>query len=421
MTPTYAKRVLMVAFHYPPEHSSSGVLRTLKFSKYLPEMGWQPFILTVREQYYERTDPALLRQTPPEACIWRTRAVDTKKTFSICGKYLRLFTIPDRFIGWLPFAVRAGLRIIRQHGINALYSTSPLATSHLIASVLKTWTGLPWLADFRDPWTEPELQPDAQAPLFRLECRLERSVVRKADRLVFTTGQLRDEMVARYRETAGDKAVVIPNGYDESDFSKASEFVPEASPIRITHTGLVDGSYRSPRPFLEALARFVGRGEIPADQIRVEFIGDSPYLYSRDFGELVGQLGLSGIVNRIGRVSYAESIERQARSHVLLLLQCGSDTRTLIPAKAFEYLRVGRPILAVVPPSASSELFAEVGGARVVDPGNGVGIEQALRDLVAAARAGHYKSTLRHNSLEKYTRRALTARMVHELDALIAN
>jgi glycosyltransferase involved in cell wall biosynthesis len=409
----------MVAFHYPPEHSSSGVLRTLKFSKYLPETGWQPYVLTVKEQYYERTDPALLAQTPPHASIFRTRAINTKDAFSVRGKYLRLFTVPDRFIGWLPFAVAAGLRIIRRHNINALYSTSPLGTSHLIASVLKTWTRLPWLADFRDPWVEPQLQTNPWAPLYRLECLLERSVIRKADRLVFTTAQLREEIGARYGKTARNKAVVIPNGYDESDFSDVPELTPPASPIQVTHTGLVDSSYRSPRPFLEGLARLVERGEIPLNQIRVEFIGDSPYLYSSDFREMVARLGLSGVVDLVGRVSYAESIARQARSHVLLLLQCGSDTRTLIPAKAFEYLRVGRPILAIVPPSASAELFAEVGGAEVVDPEDPEGIEEAFRVLFAAARAGHWKSSLRLGSLKKYSRRALTIRLAEELDTLI--
>jgi glycosyltransferase involved in cell wall biosynthesis len=417
MAASSKKRVLMVAYHYPPEHSSSGVLRTLKFSKYLPEQGWEPFILTVRERYFERTDPALVRQISSPERVFRTSAIDTKKAFSIRGKYLRFFTIPDRFIGWLPFAVLAGLRIIRRNQVDAIYSTSPLGTAHLIASLLKTMTRIPWLADFRDPWIEPELEPDRRRPLFRLESFLERLVMNKADRLVFTTAQLRDSVVARHSSSA-HKALVIPNGYDEEDFAELPDCKPDTSPIRITHTGLVDGAYRSPRTFLEGLAQLIRRDEIPMDRIRVDFLGDSPYLESAEFHNLVEQLGLQQVVTSVGRVSYACSLLRQARSHVLLLLQCGSDTRTLIPAKAFEYLRVGRPILALVPPSASSELFERVGGARVVDPLDSSGIERALSELYRAACAGIWKSNLRGEALMEYDRRKLTSLLARELDGL---
>ncbi len=418
MHPTTTKRVLMVAFHYPPEHSSSGVLRTLKFSKYLPDYGWEPVILTVRESCYEQIDPALTQQIPASVQVWRTFAFDTKKTLSFRGKYLRASTIPDRFVGWLPFAVRTGLRIIRCNRIHALYSTSPLPTAHLIASILKWLTRLPWMADFRDPWTEPELVANPRAPLFRLECSLERRVLRQADRLVFTTAQLRDEMISRYEAVDRGKAVVIPNGHDEEDFLALPEIAPDPTPVRITHTGLVDASYRSPRGFLEALASLVKSGEIPSDQIRVDFLGGGSYLRSPDFRSLIESLHLENIISVVDRVSYSECLQRQARSHVLLLLQCGTDTRTLIPAKAFEYLRIGRPILAIVPPGACSELFQQVGGAKVADPNDLPGIENTLCELLIAARAGNWRADVQWGILQSYTRRELTARLAHELDRL---
>jgi glycosyltransferase involved in cell wall biosynthesis len=372
----------MIAFHYPPEMSSSGVLRTLKFSKYLPEFGWQPTILTVDPKYYEAPQMKLMEQIPSAVSVCRTRAIDMKKTFSVKGKYLRAWTTPDRFIGWLPFAVHAGLKFIKREKIDMIFSTSPLATSHLIAYTLKKLTKLPWVADFRDPWTEPELEADRDAFRFRLQMRLERAVVSRADRLVFTTGYLRDYVLGHHDSRLSAKAVVIPNGYDEEDFGAPPQSAPPAGPIRILHTGLVDQHYRSPMSLFQAIADLVRAGELDHRAITIDFGGGGAYLESSEFKESISKLGLSEQVRVLGRMGYQECLDEQRRSDWLLLLQCGDDTRTLIPAKAFEYLRVARPILAITPAGATSELFARVGGAVVVHPGDKTGMEDAVRRIV---------------------------------------
>jgi len=413
---TRQKVVLMVAFHYPPDHSSSGYLRTLKFSKYLPDSGWQPVVLTVREEHYESRDAASLSQIPSQVIVRRTRAINTKKSLAIGDKYLQLLATPDRYIGWLFFAVPAGLSLIRSHGVQAIYSTSPLASAHLTACVLKSLSGLPWIADFRDPWTEPEIAPNPRSPLFRLDSRLERAVLRKADRLVFTTARLRDYVLAHARGNLSSKAAVIPNGFDEEDFCDLPDRQPEKSPVRITHTGLVDEAYRSPRPFLEALAMLLKDGEISHSQVRVEFVGGGNYVQSAGFRSMLHDLDLVDIVSVLGRVSYVECLEHQQRSHILLLLQSGDDTRTLIPAKAFEYLRIGRPILAILPESASSELFQEVGGARVVHKQDRAGMIVALREMIKDAQEGGWMSSVSSAALLAYTRRRLTAKLAEELD-----
>jgi glycosyltransferase involved in cell wall biosynthesis len=409
------RRVLMVAFHYPPESSSSGVLRTLKFSKYLPEFGWVPTILTVQEKYYDTLDTSLTRQIPENVEICRTRAIDTRKTFAIRGKYSRLFTTPDRFVGWLPFALRAGKRLIRKHHIDALYSTSPLPSAHLIAKALKSSTHLPWVADFRDPWTEPELEPNPKGLRFRLDSALERSVLRSADRLVFTTTRARNDTLRHVGQDLANKSIIIPNGYDEEDFRQLPHAIPERFPLLITHTGLVDESYRSPLGFLHSLAELITAGEVSRGEVAVQFIGGGHYVESAEFGSLLKNLRLEEVVRSVGRMSYAECLEAQIRSHILLLLQCGDDTRYAIPGKAFEYLRIGRPILAIAPESASSELFHEVGGARVVDPKDAPGLTRALRELLLGARQGQWKSSVRAVALNAYSRRAETGRLAEAL------
>jgi glycosyltransferase involved in cell wall biosynthesis len=331
---------------------------------------------------------------------------------------LQLLATPDRYIGWLLFAVPAGLSLIRTHDVQAIYSTSPLASAHLTASVLKSLSGLPWIADFRDPWTEPEIATNPRSPLFRLDSRLERAVLRKADRLVFTTARLRDYVLAHAGGDLSTKAAVIPNGFDEEDFRDLPDCQPEQTPVRIAHTGLVDESYRSPRRFLEALAMLLKDGEISRNQVRVEFVGGGNYVQSAGFRSVLQDLDLVDIVNVLGRVSYAECLEHQQRSHILLLLQSGDDTRTLIPAKAFEYLRIGRPILAILPESASSELFQEVGGARIVHTQDLAGMIVALREMIKDAQAGAWMSSVRSAPLLTYARRRLTARLAEELDLI---
>jgi glycosyltransferase involved in cell wall biosynthesis len=410
----------MIAFHYPPDHSSSGFLRTLKFSKYLPDRGWCPVVLTVNESHYDTVDTTFLSQIPRQVTVHRTPAINTKKSLAIRGKYLGLFSTPDRYVGWLLFGVPAGLSLIRNHRIQAIYSTSPMATSHLIAYVLKRLTGLPWIADFRDPWTEPEITADPHRFLFRLDMGLETAVLRRADRLIFTTARLRDYMLAHAGIQIASRSVVIPNGFDEEDFSELPGREPEKLPVRITHTGLVDQAYRSPRPFLETLSTLLKNGEVSYSEVRVKFVGGGPYVESPQFRTLLGQLGLANLVEVVGRVSYTESLEHQQCSHILLLLQSGDDTRTLIPAKAFEYLRVGRLILALVPESATSELFKEVGGAKIVDTQDRPGMIAALREMIADARAGAWKSSVNLQALRTYSRRELTARLADELDLATA-
>jgi glycosyltransferase involved in cell wall biosynthesis len=410
-------RVLIVAFHYPPDLSSSGVLRTLKFSRYLPENGWIPTVLTVDPKFYETKDSALERQIPPEVEVHRTNAIDMKRTFSIRGKHFRFTVVPDRYTGWIPFAVSKGRQLIRNKNIDAIYSTSPIPTSHLVAMSLHKLTGKPWVADFRDPWLEPELV-DTRSLLYRFEALLHRRVLKNASRLVFTTRQLQ-EYVLRDHQALVPKSVVIPNGYDELDFGGSVEGDPERSPITITHTGLLDGSYRSPSGVLETIASLIASGEIGPDEVKVRFLGPGGYVDSAEFSALIDRFHLRSVVESTGKISYSQCLAEQAQSHILLLLQCGDDTRTLIPAKAFEYLRVGRPILAVTPEGATSELFKNTGGAAVVHPQDLTGMREALRKLIFAARQGEIRSEVNGSALESYSRRSLSRGLAGELRSLV--
>lgn len=409
----------MVAFHYPPEGGSSGVLRTLKFSRYLLRYGWQPHVLTLTASSYPVRDEKLLAQIPPEVVVHRTRAIDSGRHLAIRGRYLSSLAIPDRFIGWLPFAVPRGIDVVRRHGIDAIYSTSPLATAHLIALRIHRATRVPWVADFRDPWIEEGIHPRPGSMRERIERRLERAVVRGADRLVMTTSRLRDEILARHPDLGTEKARVIYNGYDESDFAGLRPG-GDRERFELLHAGLVTAEFRDPTPVFKALASLLEEGALERSRVRLTFLGGGPYVESSAFSEGIAAHRLSDVVEVAPRVSHAESLQRLARAGGLLLMQASDDTRSLIPAKAFEYLRLPRPILALVLEGATADLLRGLDACYVVGPSDHEGLRAAIRSLharwLAAPEGG---GTAR--PIERFERSMLTGTLAELLNEVTSN
>jgi hypothetical protein len=176
------KKVLMVAYHYPPI-GGGGVFRTLKFTKYLPQFGFRPYVLTVKNSMYTSKDLTLVKEIPPEVRIL--------KTFSFEHRLLRAsrllnidpgwFFVPDVNVGWLPFSVRAGTKIIKQENIDVIYATAPIWTSLLIGCFLKKKTKKPLVVDFRDPWTiNAHVEPPTRFHA-KIENFLERKVLQLPD------------------------------------------------------------------------------------------------------------------------------------------------------------------------------------------------------------------------------------------------
>jgi hypothetical protein len=138
-----SRRVLMIAYHFPPVGESSGIQRTLKFATYLPEHGWEPLVLTISPRAYERVNPDQLREIPSGMIVARAFGLDTARHLSIHGRYARWTAQPDRWISWLPAALVQGLSLVRRYRPAAILSTFPIATAHLIGLSLRRLTGLP--------------------------------------------------------------------------------------------------------------------------------------------------------------------------------------------------------------------------------------------------------------------------------------
>jgi glycosyltransferase involved in cell wall biosynthesis len=374
------RNVLLVSYHYPPDGSSSGVLRPLKFSRYLPEFGWRPHVLTVREDFHAIVDRGLLAQIPDGARVHRTRCLDSSRHLSLAGRHLSLTSIPDRYVGWILFGPRAGRAIVRRHGIEAIWSTSPPATTHLVAGEIARTTGIPWIVDFRDPWIEDGAHPKPGTWRFRMELAMERHVLRRAAGVVATTPELLEELRRRHHGIVEPKGHVIYNGFDESDFGT----LPPAAPterFEILHAGLVTPEFRDPFPLLRAVADATSRGALRRADVRVTLLGGGSYVASPAFARAVADLGLADVVRVEGRVSHDEALRRSNAAAVLLVLQHSADTESLIPAKAFEYLRLPRPILSLTPRGATANLLGGRSECTVVDPDDAAALVTALERL----------------------------------------
>jgi hypothetical protein len=412
------RKLLMIAFHYPPSNTSSGGLRPLKFGKYLGEFGWDSSVLTVPVHCHESTDPALLRQIPPGVTVHRAFCVDAKATFSIRGRHPGFVVVPDRYVSWLPFAVRRALRIVREENVDALFSTSPIPTAHLIALVVKRLTKLPWVADFRDPWVETE-GSEVYGPLRQsVERRLERQVVLKCDKLLVTTREFGQDLGARYGTSIGKKICAVYNGYDEDDFSALTPADNDLGAFTIVHAGLLHPGYRNPIPLLQAVRQCLDRATLP-HTVRISFVGAGEYVTTASFAQRVADLHLQEVVHIVQRVPYQQALALLTRASVLLLLQGGDDTRTLIPAKAFEYLRTGRLIVALAPAdSATARLVREFSGGFVAEPTDS---EEIARQLAAASTAwlrGSRVNDRTREGLTRYSRREAAAQLARILQSL---
>ncbi|MEL7450173.1 MAG: glycosyltransferase, partial [Pseudomonadota bacterium] len=265
------RKVLMIAHHFPPARGSSGIQRTLKFSRYLGEHDWQPIVLSSHPRAHQQTGDDQMGDIPESVPVRRAFALDSSRHLAIKGRYPGLLALPDRWVSWWLGAVPAGLSLIRKHKPDAIWSTYPIATAHLIGLTLAKISGLPWVADFRDSMTEEHYPAD---PRMRSAFRwIERNAVERAARCVFTTPGTVEMYASRYPEQPGARWCCIPNGYDEENFRSAENAAePPASPRRrleLLHAGILYPSERDPRPFFAAVASLKASGEVSADTLRI--------------------------------------------------------------------------------------------------------------------------------------------------------
>lgn len=401
-TQPVSAKVLMVAFHFPPQSGSSGILRTLNFVKYLPLAGWQPCVLSAHERAYVERSGNLLRSIPREVQVVRAFAVDAARHLSLAGKYPRLFALPDRWSSWWLGGVVQGLQAIRRLKPAVIWSTYPIATAHWIGGTLARLSGLPWVVDFRDPMVSAGLASDVwQSKICK---RIEAHAMRQAAACVFTTARAAAEYGRRY-PGAAHKFHVIENGYDDAAFEglQPNRFGAAPDSLLILHSGLIYPRDRDPSTLFLAIRSLLDRGLLDPARLCIRFRAPQ---HADEILACACQYGLEEVVEIAPPVAYREALAEMMAADLLLVIQ-GTNFNAQIPAKIYEYLRAERSLMAVVDPMGdTAEQLRQFEGVYLVDIGSAKQIGEAFMRWVEDKDSPQAIEMRRKNLrlVEKYSR-----------------
>lgn len=377
---------MLIAFHYPPCQESSGHLRTLSFSRHLPEFGWQPIMLTAATRAYPRVRFDQCDQIPASMPIERAFALDARKHLSIRRVYPGWLAIPDRWSSWWAGAVPTGLALIRRYRPDVIWATQPILTAFAIAHTLNRLTGIPWVADFRDP---VGYDVDGSWVSTRVRRWIERKAVASCARAVFTAPGAARLYADRYPRVPAERWAVVRNGYDEAVFKHLEPVAPRAGrPLRLVHSGLLYPDNRDPRPLFRAIADLKTAGRLTAEDLQVVLRASGFEDYYRD---LIGQMRIDDIVKLKPSIPYADALRELCEADGLLVFQ-GAGYNGQIPTKIYEYLRVKRPILALVDPAGDTARVLREAGIRPILPMDrsetiAAGLPKFINDVRAGAAA----------------------------------
>lgn len=394
----------MVALDFPP-CKSAGVQRTLKFAEYLSDFGWEPIILTVSESAHEAIDNSQIIPTKLKH-IYRTFSFNASRDFSIKGKYLSIMKEPDRWWTWRFSAVKCGKKLIDELKPDVIWSTYPVSTAHSIAIQLAKYGNLPWVADYRDP-VQSRYDSSAKQTL-NLALKIEKNTIENASKVILTTKRAAILYQSLYPDLPLNKFEVIENGYDEANFKLdevKSGLANKNNKFVMLHSGAVYRNGRDPEQIFQALSILKAKGDISENSFELVFRGidGAPYV------QRLKTLNISDIVSFKPSVSYMESLTEMMSADALLLIQ-GPLFRNQIPGKLFEYIRSGKPILALTSMiGATADLLENVEMSYCVEYADQTA--NSILDMLVAP-------TVKRKSIERFSRYEKTKELAVLLDIM---
>lgn len=411
------KRALLIAFFYPPFKGSSGVQRALKVSSYLRDSGWDCDVLTVHPRaYYTGTSSDLLKDVPDDIEVVRAFGLDAQRHLSLFGRYPQFLALPDRWASWIWGGVRAGKKMLRQRNYDLLWSTYPISSAHAIGLKLAEHSGLPWVADCRDSMTEEDFP--TEPAVFKSMRRLEQDVVAKANLVTFTAPSTLAMYAERYPEQADEKWHVIENGYDEPSFEGLrahTASTPDGQPLKLVHAGLLYPSERNPLPFFDAIKALKDNGTLAKNPIKVVLRATG---HDDSYRDVLKKLDIEQYVELAPGVAYRDALQEMMLADGLLIFQAANCNHQ-IPAKVYEYLRAGRPILALTDPAGdTADVLRRNGHDHLCDLTRSEDIQLHLANFIQGLRTDTLQASTR--SGEQYSRRAQTAQLAALFDQILA-
>jgi glycosyltransferase involved in cell wall biosynthesis len=381
------KQVLVVAFDFPP-FADSGVYRTLKFVRYLPLHGWRVTVLTADRDMSNLAylDSALLQQVPADTRVIRAKVISGFHVYRTLGgkrkegdqssshhqqtstaptgekllararKLFDTMVIPDSRVGWYPDAVAQGAKMLAEDPPDAIFSTSPRETAHLIAMRLARKFGARWIADFRDPWVGAFFAPKRFWPISAFDAALQRRVVERADAITVAWPKLVDLLRPSEGRASTKHFEVITNGYDGADFDNVT---PKRLPgFSLVHTGRFLDPQRTPNALLQALVQMFEEDLSLRAITKLVLVGPKQAFVDAE----IARLGLEDSVERTGRLPHPEAIAYMLGASCLFFQNSAAaqgdpsqHEQHFIPGKLFEYIGSNRPILATVQEGSDSD------------------------------------------------------------------
>ena len=435
------KRVLIISYYWPPT-GGSGVQRWVKFAKYLPSEGWQPVIYTPENPEQLAVDESLVAEVPAEAEVIKTRIVEP---YEIYKKLLRKsghskeavevnpvnaqnksflqkaamwvrgnFFRPDPRCLWIGPSVRFLKKYLQEHPVDLIVSTGPPQSMHLIGRRLAKETGLPWIADFRDPWTKIFYfkHLSMMRATERWHEKMEKKVLDEASVVVAVSPLVQQE----FQQMTQTPVELITNGFDECDFADERNREAEGGPDRefcITHTGLfaADGN---PTVLWDVLAEKCVLDEDFRKALKIKLIGktDDSILTA------LREAGLERVVEDMGYQPHAVAVDEQRKASLLILpLRKEPEYKAVLPGKLFEYLASWRPVLGIgQPDGAMSIILNTTKTGLVLDWEDKRSIARFIDLCWERHLAGGL--TVDDADISQFTRRNLTHRMAQLFDTL---
>ncbi len=404
-----------------------GVQRTLKFAKYLKEFGWEPVVLTDSPKKYYAVDESLLQEAIDNGIIIERTGdeiIDVSKIIikapnerlrkfrSMAGQF---FLIPDNKKFWQKKALKKIDEIWKKYdGFNVIYSTAPPYTDFRIGQDAKKKYKVPLVIDYRDAWVDSPVLNFYPTAFHKMSnMRLEKSVLRDANKIITTNRRVKELIISRYGNIDYNDVKIIPHGYDSEDFEKAGvSDLPKTNKMRISHCGSF--YTRNPKFYLEAINKFFIKYPELKSEVEFCFIG----LMSKDNLALIKAYDIESSIKILGYVNHIESIKYLMTSDVLfLMISRGENDDAAMPGKVGEYIGSRKNIIACIPEGVTKKILEKYNAIKFVDENS----EELMSVFL------EYYKLFKNNSLPvaneevvaQYDRKSLTYELAKEFNLLV--
>lgn len=414
------RKVLVISYYFPPM-SYSGVQRTSKFVKYMPDFGWEPTVLTIQPKAYYAFDDSLLKEienkglriirtgsSDPTQILFNQNKIKSDFTRKILNRLSQTFFLPDNKRSWIKPALKKAKEILSTEKFDIIYATAPPYTDLIIGAKLKEEFDIPLVLDYRDAWLDDVLS-FYPTPIHRLIVKnMERNVLHNSNRIIVYTRQIKEHLLINYPFLSPEEIIIIPHGYDKEDFQIEVKSDKPKHKMRITYNGIFYDE-RTPLFFIQAAKQLFFERPDLLTKIEFCFVGNFPEKYKR----LIKKLKIEEAFRFIGYVDHKTSVKYLLDSDALwLMIRHSKNPHLVATSKLFEYFGTKKMILGCVPPNgAAAQLLKEYSASIVVHPEDINGIKEALLNIF-----NMYKSNLlpagKDDFVEKFERKRLTEELI---------